>query len=159
MQRPRAALLRSWQDAPILETHSGASRRPLPRSATASPRAQRPSTREAWPRYRATEPPSHRANTGIQHVCRGGTNFTRFAPWIWVPRGTGPTRDSPLGTRCVRGRGPCTQLGRLSLFCYPSVPITSVSACLAAAAVTPRQIRRFSVTWKPGKFAQLTASK
>ena len=36
---------------------------------------------------------------------------------------------------------------------------TSVSACLAAAAVTPRQIRRFSVTWKPGKFAQLTASK
>ena len=36
---------------------------------------------------------------------------------------------------------------------------TSVSACLAAAAVTPRQIRRFSVSWKPGKFAQLTASK
>ena len=35
----------------------------------------------------------------------------------------------------------------------PGPLTTSVSACLAAAAVTPRQIRRFSVTWKPGKFA------
>ena len=44
---------------------------------------------------------------------------------------------SPLGTRCVRGRGPCTQLGRLSLFCYPSVPKSS-STMTASAAPSDR---------------------
>ena len=68
----------------------------------------------------------------------------------------GPTRDSPLGTRCVRGRGPCTQLGRLSLFCYPSVPKSS--STMTVGKLTEHVARWLRTTAPPGA-AEIANSK